>query len=95
MKKNRPLKRRFNIDTYCDGEFHSTKTVLVKWGFREAKEKLVEMARDFGGNNYEIRTHMYEYGPGSDGTFSCELSVKSTNGKVTKTFICKMDRYPW
>jgi hypothetical protein len=95
MKEKRPLKCRFYTDTRCDGEFHSTKTIFVKWGYKEAKKKLVEMAKDFGGDNYEISTHMYEYGPGSDGTFSLSLTVESRNGEVQKRFVYEMDHYPW
>lgn len=95
MKTKRSLKRRFYIDTYCDGEFHRSKEILVKWGFKEAKEKLVKMARDFGGDNYAIITHIYEYGPGSDQDFTCWLNVESKNGEVVKRFIYHMDFYPW
>lgn len=93
MKKS--LKRRFHVSTFCDGEYHRTKTIFVKWGFKEAKEKLVKMAREFGGDNYEIVTHMYEYGPDSDGVFSVELNVISTNGEVQKNFAYEVDRYSW
>ena len=94
-KKNGPIKRRFHVNTYCDGEFHSTKEILVKWSVKEAKEKLVNMAMDFGGDDYKIATYMYEAGPGSDEYFSYEINVESKNGKVKKTFVYKVDCYPW